>query len=143
IHHTAHPQTRSQGDDDVSIGFTSHYAAMRARFGKHMLDGIAGENITIECEDEIWLEDLGQQIAFVNPETGRKTLLDVKDYATPCEEFSHFATCSQHERLPADKMRAALQFLGNGRRGFLLALSDGQGSAEVQSGDKVVVIGSG
>jgi len=143
IHHTAHPQTRYLGDDDVSIGFTSHYAAMRTRFGEHMLDGIAGENITVEYEDEIWLEDLGQQIAILNPETGRKTLLDVKDYAAPCEEFSHFAARSQHERLPADKLKATLQFLGNGRRGFLFVLSDGQVSAEVQPGDRVVVVGAG
>jgi len=140
IHHTAHPQTRYLGDDDVSIGFTSHYAAMRTRFGEHLLDGIAGENITIEYENEIWLEDLGQQIAIVNTETGRMTLLDVKDYAAPCEEFCHFAARSQHERLPADRLKATLQFMGNGRRGFLLVLSDGQVSAEVQPGDSVVVV---
>lgn len=143
IHHTAHPHTRHLGDDDVSIGFTSHYTAMRTRFGEHMLDGIAGENIIVEYEDEIWLEDLGQQIAIVNPESGRKTLLDVKSFAAPCDEFCHFAARSQHERLPPDKLKATLQFLGNGRRGFLLALSDGQVSAEVQPGDSVVVVGAG
>ncbi len=143
IHHTAHPQTRYQGDDDVSIGFTSHYGAMRSRFGEHLLDGIAGENIIVECEDEIWLGDLGQRIAILNSETGRKTLLDVKDYAAPCEEFSHFAARSQHERLPADKLKATLQFLGNGRRGFLLVLSDGQESAEVQPGDRIVAVDTG
>jgi len=143
IHHTAHPETRYLGDDDVLIGFTSHYVAMRARFGEHMLDGIAGENITIEYEHEVWLEDLGQQIAIVNPETGRQILLDVKDFAAPCAEFSHFAARSPHERLPADKLKATLQFLGNGRRGFLLVLSDGQESAEVQPGDSVFVVGAG
>jgi MOSC domain-containing protein YiiM len=143
IHHTAHPQTRYLGDDDVLIGFTSHYAAMRARFGEHMLDGIAGENIIIEYEHEVWLEDLGQQIAIENPETGHKVLLDVKDYATPCEQFSHFAARSQHERLAADKLKATLQFLENGRRGFLLVLSDGQPPAEVQPGDRVLVAGAG
>ncbi|MCH8341719.1 MAG: hypothetical protein IIA51_09230 [Chloroflexi bacterium] len=142
IHHTAHPQTRYLGDDDVSIGFTSHYTAMRARFGEHMLDGIAGENITVEDEDEIWLEDLGRQIAIVNQETGRKTLLDVKDFAAPCKEFSYFAARSQHERLPAEKLKATLQFLGNGRRGFLLVLSDDQVSAEVRPGDRVFVVGA-
>jgi hypothetical protein len=143
IHHTDHPQTRSVGGDGVSIGFTSHYAAIRTRFGEHMLDGIAGENITIENEDEIWLEDLGQQIAIVNPGSGRKTLLDVKGYAAPCEEFCHFAAGSQHERLPADRLKATLQFMGNGRRGFLLVLSDGQQSAQIQPGDSVVVKGCG
>jgi len=140
IHHTAHPHTRYLGDDDVSIGFTSHYGAMRSRFGEHLVDGIAGENIIVECEDEIWLEDLGQQIAIVNPETSRKTLLDVKNFSSPCEEFCHFATQFQHERLPSDELKATLQFMGSGRRGFLFVLSDGQGSAEVQQGDRVVVV---
>jgi len=143
IHHTDHPQTRYLGNDDVSLGFTSHYSAMRARFGEHMLDGIAGENIIVEYEDEIWLEDLGQKIAIVNSETGRSTLLDVKSCAAPCEEFGHYAIRSQPERLPADKLKATLQFLGNGRRGFLLVLGDGQASAEVQPGDRVVVVGAG
>ena len=53
IHHIAHPQTRYLADDDVSISFTSHYGAMRSRFGEHLVDGIAGENIIIECEAEI------------------------------------------------------------------------------------------
>ena len=141
IHHMAHPQTRYLGDDDISIGFTSHYGAMRSRFGEHLVDGIAGENIIVECEDEIWLEDLGQQIAIVNPETRRETLLDVKSFSSPCEEFCHFAAQFQHERLPSDKLKATLQFMGNGRRGFLFVLSDGQGSAEVLQGDSVVVVG--
>jgi hypothetical protein len=37
-------------------------------------------------------------------------------------------------------MKATLQFLGNGRRGFLLVMKDGQKTATVQPGDKVFVI---
>ncbi len=48
IHHRSHPNTRSEGDNVISIGFTSHYSAMRKQFGEHMVDGIAGENIIIE-----------------------------------------------------------------------------------------------
>jgi hypothetical protein len=143
IHHTAHPQTHSEGDNAISIGFTSHYTEMRKRFGDHMVDGIAGENIIIEFEEDIWLDDLGQQIAIENPKTGRRVLLDMIKYAAPCDEFSHFAAQSQHERLPADKLKATLQFLGNGRRGFLLALSDGQDEGIVHPGDRVFVVGAG
>ena len=141
IHHIDHPNKAYDNDDLVSIGFTSHYQEMRARFGEHMVDGVAGENIIIEYDQEVWPDNIGQQIAIENADTGRTALLDVVSFAAPCEEFSHFAANSQHERLPAEKLKATLQFLGNGRRGFLLVLSDNQESATVRSGDKVFVVG--
>lgn len=141
IHHIAHPEKAYDNNDLVCIGFASHYAAMRERFGDHMVDGIAGENIIIDHEEEVWSEDLGQQIAIENADTGTMALMDVVCFAAPCDEFSHFAAQSQHERLPMDKLKATLQFLGNGRRGFLLVLSDGQESRIVRPGDRVFVVG--
>ena len=140
IHHIDHPDKKYDNDDLVCIGFSSHYAAMRARFGEHMVDGVAGENIIIQAEKEIWPEELGQRIGFESSETGDITFLDVVKYAAPCEEFSHFAAQSQHKRLPAAELKATLQFLGNGRRGYLLVLSDGQEPVIVQPQDRVFVI---
>ena len=140
IHHINHPDKAYDDDDLVSIGFTSHYAAMRARFGEHMVDGSAGENIIIEYADEVWTDDLGEQIVIESAETGQKARLDFVSFAPPCEEFSHFVAKSQHERLPATKLKSTLQFLNNGRRGFLLVLSKGQKGATVQSGDRVFVV---
>ena len=140
IHHIQHPDKAYDNDDLVSIGFTSHYRAMRERYGEHMVDGAAGENIIIECDREIWSEDLGKQIVFENSGTGQRTILDFVKFAAPCEEFSHFVAKSQHQRLPANELKATLQFLNNGRRGFLLILSPGQEDAVVQVGDKVFVI---
>jgi hypothetical protein len=143
IHHLDHPDKAYDNNDLVCIGFTSHYEEMRARFGDHMVDGMAGENIIIEYEQEVWPEDLGQQITFENTNTGSRALLDVVSFAAPCEEFSHFAANSQHERLPAEKLKATLQFLDNGRRGYLLVLSDNQEPVTVRSGDRVFVVGLG
>ena len=140
IHHIDHPDKKYDNDDLVCIGFSSHYTAMRTRFGEHMIDGIAGENIIIQAEKEIWPEDLGQRLGFESSETGDITFLDVVKFAAPCEEFSHFAAQSQHQRLPAAELKATLQFLGNGRRGYLLVLSDGQEPAIVQPKDRVFVI---
>ena len=140
IHHIDHPDKAYDNDDLVCIGVTSHYQAMRARFGKHMLDGIGGENITIESEQEVWLEDLGQRIAIENADTGRMARLDVLSFAAPCAEISHFAAGSQHKQLPAAELKSTLQFLGNGRRGFLLVFSDNQEPATVRSGDRVFVV---
>ena len=140
IHHIDHPDKEYDDDDLVCIGFTSHYAAMRERFGEHLEDGTAGENIIIEYDQEVWTEDLGMQIAIENAETGHKTLLDVLSFAAPCEEFSHFVAKSQHEKLPAAELKSTLQFLNNGRRGFLLVLSDDQKAGTVQAGDRVFAI---
>ncbi|MBW8011536.1 MAG: hypothetical protein FVQ83_09910 [Chloroflexi bacterium] len=140
IHHIDHPDKAYDDDDLVCIGFTSHYAAMRARFGEHMVDGIAGENIIIDVEEEVWPEDLGQRIGIENADSGQLALLDMVSFAAPCQEFSHFAAQSQSEPLPVDKLKAILQFLGNGRRGFLLLLGKNQEQVSVQPGDKVFVV---
>jgi len=140
IHHIDHPDKAYDNDDLVSIGFTSHYQAMRDRFGEHMVDGTAGENIIIETAKEIWVDDLGAQVAFESAATGHRTLLDVVSFAAPCDEFSHFAANSQDERLPADQLKAILQFLNHGRRGFLLLLNEDHDEAVVRAGDKVYVV---
>jgi len=142
IHHIDHPDKAYDNNDLISIGFTSHYNAMRARFGEHMIDGIAGENIIIEYEDEVWPDDLGPQIVIENINTGHRTLLNVVCFAAPCDEFSHFATRSQEKRLHTAELKSTLKFLNNGRRGFLLVLSDGQEPATVQPGDRVYRGGS-
>ena len=141
IHHIDHPDKAYDNDDLVCIGFTSHYQAMRDRFGEHMVDGIAGENIIIDYEPEVWLEDLGQQIVIENADSGRLARLDVLSFAAPCEEFSHFAADSQVKRLQADELKSTLQFLGKGRRGFLLVFSDAQEPATVRPGDRVYAVG--
>ena len=72
IHHINHPDKAYEDDDLVCIGFTSHYQAMRERFGEHLVDGAAGENIIIEFDQEVWMDDLGGQIAIENAETEKK-----------------------------------------------------------------------
>jgi hypothetical protein len=113
---------------------------MRARFGAHMVDGAAGENIIIDTQKEILPDELGQRIAIENQQTGQVSFLDVTRFAAPCAEFSHFAAHSQDERLPAKELKDTLQFLGNGRRGFLLVLGPGQDSFTVQPGDLVYTV---
>lgn len=143
IHHLDHPDKEYDDDDMVCIGFTSHYNKMREQFGEHMIYGSAGENIIIEYPEEIWLEDLGDQIGIENQETGQLLILDQVQIAAPCEEFSHFAARSQDEKLPAGDLKDILQFLNNGRRGFLLVLGKGQEDGVVRPGDKVYVVESG
>ena len=140
IHHINHPDKAYDDDDLVCIGFTSHYDAMRDRFGDHMVDGIAGENIIIDFEEEVWPEDLGSHIGIENADTGQLAVFDMVSFAAPCQEFSHFAAQSQDDKLPPDTLKPILQFLGNGRRGFLLVLNDIHDEVSVQPGDRVFTV---
>ena len=40
IHHIKHPDKAYDEDDLICLGFTSHYEAMRNRFGEHMVDAL-------------------------------------------------------------------------------------------------------
>ena len=142
IHHLDHPDKEYDDDDLVCIGFTSHYDKMRERFGDHMVYGSAGENIIIEFPEQVWLEDLGDKLAFENQDTGQLLVLEQIQVAAPCEEFSHFAAQKQDQRLPASELKDILQFLSDGRRGFLLVLTEGQEDGFVRPGDKVYVVNS-
>src|SRR5207253_1296007 len=51
VHHKDHPASRNvRGSNGISIGFTAHYDALRARFGTHLEDGLAGENILVQTD---------------------------------------------------------------------------------------------
>jgi MOSC domain-containing protein YiiM len=135
IHHLDHPDSHHREGNAVSIGFTAHYREMRGRFGEHMQDGTAGENIIIACDDEIWLPDLGRVVEFHNPDSGDMIVLEVTRIAAPCDPFSHFAADNPEGRLAAEVLKETLQYLGDGRRGFLLKLEEGQHAGVIQPGD--------
>ncbi len=54
IDHINHPEKAYDDDDLVYIGFISNYDTRCTHFGEHMVNGIAGEKITIEYSEEIW-----------------------------------------------------------------------------------------
>lgn len=139
VHNEHHPDTRYKGTNAVSVGFSGHYQAMRDRLGDHMTDGVAGENVIIEAGFVPALADLGRQLQFRNPATGAVAALDVVKVAAPCDAFTRF-THQTTEHLPADVMKETLQFLNDGRRGFLLMLADQAGEALISTGDEVLVL---
>ena len=64
VHHRRHPDSQNAGDNGVSIGFTSNYARMRERYGEHIADGYAGENILIETAESFTQSDLERGMAI-------------------------------------------------------------------------------
>ena len=136
VHHADHPASHHAGVNPISIGFTRHYREMRARFGDHLFDGCAGENILIESDQPISLEAIGRGIA-VHQSDGQIIYLADILVAAPCVEFSQYAARTPNLLSP-HQMKETLQFLDNGMRGFY-ATVDGQ-PAPIQAGDRVFLV---
>lgn len=114
IHHVDHPNSKNWGGDEISFGFTSHYDRMRADFGPHLVDGIAGENILIIADEVIPLDAVSGGLV-VRTSDGRELHLGEINVAEPCVEFTGFAL-----RTPEDNraVARALPRLRAGMRGY-------------------------
>src|SRR5882762_7102559 len=135
VHHRAHPRTKNEdGVHGVSLGFTSHYALMRNRFGEHITLGCAGENIIVETERRIALEDLEGGVVLLAPDGREVTRLEVLQVAQPCRPFSGWALGGDVE---ARLLKETLQFLEGGTRGYYCV---GVGAGIVAVGDRVALV---
>lgn len=136
IHNRLHPQSKSWGAAaGISIGFTSHYERMRRRFGEHLGTGCAGENIVVETDSVFADADLGPILKLRRPDGTLAVRLAQVAVAAPCEPFSRFA--GGRSQAPAE-LRATLQFLHHGMRGYYAVFAGGTGA--VQAGDLVYAV---
>ena len=135
VHNTAHPATRYTDGNTVSFGLTSHYARMRERFGSHMVDGCAGENILVETDAPLHLTDLGARVGLRSAKGGEILEFSTICVALPCVEFSKFAIRNQ-AATPA-QLKPVLQFLDEGTRGFYVTAAQ-EGAVTV--GDELVAL---
>ncbi len=118
VHHRDHPTSKNRGGENgISLGFTAHYLAMRQRFGQHLADGIAGENILIEADRQFQVEELA---AGVVVEGSAESQLELRPVivAAPCVEFSRYALMFPDGDRPDATVTEALRFLDAGMRGF-------------------------
>lgn len=136
VHHRAHPDTKNpDGEHGVSVGFTSHYAAMRDRFGPRIAVGCAGENILVELDRRVTLDELrGSGLAIQSADGAELARLKVLDVAHPCRPFTGWAAGGIVE---PDVLKSHLQFLDGGMRGFYCV---GVGSGIVSVGDRMVLL---
>ena len=131
-HHTQHARSRNRGDNGVSIGFTGHYAAMRAHLGERLVTGIAGENILIERDGIIEEGDLagGVIVETIDGPIG----IGAIRVAAPCVEFSRYAIDFPDEAKPDRTVTETVQFLHQGMRGFYATM---EATATIRVGDRV------
>jgi hypothetical protein len=133
VHHRAHPATRNaDGLHGVSVGFTAHYRAMRARFGERLVPGCAGENLIADTTARVHLADLAGGLAVLAPDGAERVRLRVLEVARPCRPFTGWALGRTVE--PA-VLKESLQFLEDGMRGFYCI---GEGTGVVEMGDLLV-----
>ncbi len=118
VHHHDHPASKNRrGENGISLGFTGHYRAMRQRFGQHLADGIAGENILIEADRQFQVEELAAGVV-VEGTGGKRLELRPVIVAAPCVEFSRYALNFPDDARPDATVTEALRFLDAGMRGF-------------------------
>jgi hypothetical protein len=135
VHHRAHPHTKNEdGLHGISLGFTSHYDAMREHFGNRIEVGCAGENIIAESDGRFSYADLERGVAILAPDGRERVRLRVLQVAHPCRPFTGWALGKAVE---PEELKKHLQFLDNGMRGFYCV---GEGTGMISVGDIVSVL---
>jgi len=134
VHHTAHPANPMPNlDRMLSVGFTSHYAAMAAHFGAAPI-GIAGENIVVRADRMITLDDLAGGLVIERPD-GAHIELKGAAVAEPCVPFTRFMLNEPEADL--DRVKPNRDFLRKGMRGFVMGTAGLNESVEISLGDQV------
>ena len=134
VHHRDHPASKHrEGSNGLSVGFTSHYDAMRARFGSHLGDGLAGENILVATERRFTEDDLAAGLV-IETTNGEPVHLVHVVVATPCVEFARFALRFPPDARPDRTVSDAIAFLDAGVRGYY---ATPRSTAVIRVGDRV------
>ncbi len=135
VHHHDHPQSRNRSDNDISLGFSSHYNLLRERFGAWIENGIAGENILIDVAERVHPRQLMGAIIIESKQNAQKHRLEALTPAPPCVEFSQYLAQSP---LSSSETKAILQYLDDGVRGYY-ARSLSESVFEITLGDLVYI----
>ena len=134
-HHRDHPAGKNQGVNGISVGFGAHYRAMRDRFGDHVSDGIAGENILVEVDRRMSADDLRDGLLIVGSD-GSEARLSAIMVAEPCVEFTRYALRYPLDARSDPVFAGALEFLRTGMRGFYATYA-GDDAVTLHPGDEV------
>lgn len=136
VHNLDHPSSRdARGDRGVSLMSDAEYRWLRARYGEHLTDGIAGETVTLSGGPSLRGRDLGAGV-LIGTADGWLALTRVRP-ATPCVEFTRHVLRRPAGGAVDDTVRATLEVLDHGMRGFVAGAA---GDAVVSVGDRVFLV---
>jgi hypothetical protein len=134
VHNARHPDSKNvRGINGISVGFTTHYQKIRERYGSHVIDGIAGENVLVATEQPVDLSEIAGGLRIAGEDGRCLELVEVR-VAHPCAEFSHFVLADP--AAPAAALTSVLQFLDDGVRGYYAAVQASQ-PVRIAPGDRV------
>ncbi len=135
VHHQDHPQTRdAKGRAGILFMGTGDYVTLRARYGEHVTDGIAGETVLVDAPDGLAHRPM-PSTAMIRTTTGDLPLEQVR-VADPCVEFSRFCLQQPPSAVVDDAVRQALIDLDGGARGYRAAAA---ATASFRVGDLLVI----
>lgn len=133
VHHVDHPRSRDRrGNAGVSVMGTGDYLRLRARYGDHLTEGIAGETILVDCPDGLAGRSMADRMTVLTG--GGPIVLNQLRVAEPCVEFSRYCLREEPSPIVDDAVRQALVDLDSGARGYR-AVADGSGV--IALGDEV------
>jgi len=136
IHHRDYPHSHYRRGNSLSLCFTSHYRRLQSLFGPHLFDGSAGENLLVQTDRSYSFEEVEAGFALYHRATGRWSEFGAVRVATPCEPFARYALNKRLLPVPAAQMKATLQELDHGRRGFYVTVVVERGQpVTIQTGD--------
>ena len=132
VHSAEHPQSRQvRGVNGLSVLPTAHYAALRQRYGPHLVDGVAGENLLLEC-GPLTVADLSGTL-LLEADQGLLELTGALA-AAPCVEFTQFVL-GRKTGDTGPELLAGLDDLDHGVRGFYLRVA---GTGTVRAGARLL-----
>ncbi len=133
VHHRHHPQSRDRrGRAGVSLIGIADHAALRSRYGSHLVDGSAGCTLLLDTPGGLAGRDLDGGLE-IRTAAGVIRIGGVT-VADPCVEFSRFCLGEAPSEEVSAAVRQALVDLADGHRGYL-GVAHGPGRIVV--GDRV------
>lgn len=136
VHHADHPDSRNvRLLNGLSVLPRAHYAALRTRFGAHVVDGSAGENLLLDTAGPLAEDDLRGPL-LLDTEEDEPLVVEAVMVASPCVEFARWVLGGDPQ-LPGpvdDELQEAMAALDDGARGFYLRVS---GSGRVACGARL------
>jgi hypothetical protein len=136
VHNSIHANTKNKGFNSISVGFAFNYEEMRAQYGIHLVDGIAGENIVVLTKG--YIEPSRITKVMLTPDIVQTNcILEFNRPVPPCIEFAHYCLKTGFEEGTSERVTHALDFLGNGRRGILVEVPKYVPPFRINVGDAV------
>ena len=139
VHSADHPESRHRaGRNGLSLMTTAGYERLRARYGPHLVDGIAGESVLVDAPVVLDGGFEGRDLEVLTAD-GPVRLTRVA-ICSPCVEFTRFCLGREPDTSVDDEVRAGLDALGGGARGLLAAAA---APGTIRVGDVVRLAGPG